>query len=59
MGNATRATRPIDIDRLNHQTVNEPFPVKATVRSAEHALLIEEDASNYEASLSKFESTAK
>ena len=59
MGNATRATRPIDIERLNHQIVSEPFPVKATVRSAEHALLIEEEAFKYEASFSKFESTAK
>ncbi|KAI1632598.1 cytochrome P450 2C31 [Biscogniauxia mediterranea] len=50
---------PIDDERLNHQTVNEPFPVKATVRSAAHALLIEEEASKYEASFSTFESRAK
>ncbi|KAI1497639.1 cytochrome P450 2C31 [Biscogniauxia marginata] len=49
---------PIDDERLNHQTVNEPFPVKATVRSAGHALLIEEEASKYEASFSTFGSTA-
>ncbi|KAF7505276.1 hypothetical protein GJ744_001063 [Endocarpon pusillum] len=50
---------PIDNERLNHETVNEPFPVKATVRSAEHALLIEEEASKYEASFSEFGSTGK
>ncbi|KAL4875393.1 cytochrome P450 [Aspergillus karnatakaensis] len=44
----------IDDTRLNHQALNEPFPVKATVRSAAHALLIEEEASKYEASFSTF-----
>ncbi|KAL9082950.1 MAG: hypothetical protein Q9165_008713 [Trypethelium subeluteriae] len=45
---------PIDNKRLNHQALNEPFPVKATVRSAEHASLIEQEASKYEASFSTF-----
>ncbi|KAI1477936.1 cytochrome P450 [Daldinia eschscholtzii] len=45
---------PIDDRKLNHQTVEEPFPVKATVRSAEHAALIEQEASKYEAQFSKF-----
>ncbi|KAI0595626.1 cytochrome P450 2C31 [Biscogniauxia sp. FL1348] len=50
---------PINDERLNHQTVNEPFPVKATIRSARHILLIEEEASKYEDSFSTFGSTAK
>ncbi|CAN8106529.1 unnamed protein product [Discula destructiva] len=50
---------PIDDQRLNHQTVNEPFPVKSTVRSNGHASLIEEEASKYEASFSTFGSTGK
>ncbi|KAI8960529.1 cytochrome P450 [Daldinia sp. FL1419] len=45
---------PIDDRKLNHQTVEEPFPVKATIRSAEHARLIETEASKYEAQFSKF-----
>ncbi|KAI1466309.1 cytochrome P450 [Daldinia caldariorum] len=45
---------PVDDRRLNHQTVDEPFPVKATVRSAEHAALIEREASKYEAQFSQF-----
>ncbi|KAE8373971.1 cytochrome P450 [Aspergillus bertholletiae] len=45
---------PIDDERLSHQAVNEPFPVKATVRSAAHASLIEDEASKYEASFSTF-----
>ncbi|KAJ5679520.1 hypothetical protein N7462_007764 [Penicillium macrosclerotiorum] len=45
---------PIDDKRLNHQGLNEPFPVKATVRSAAHASLIEGEASKYEASFSTF-----
>lgn len=45
---------PIDDKVLNHQSLNEPFPVKATVRSAQHAALIEEEASKYEASFSTF-----
>ncbi|KZL66377.1 cytochrome P450 [Colletotrichum tofieldiae] len=45
---------PIDDEKLNHQALNEPFPVKATVRSARHASLIEEEASKYEASFSTF-----
>ncbi|GFF37994.1 O-methylsterigmatocystin oxidoreductase [Aspergillus udagawae] len=45
---------PIDDERLNHQSLDEPFPVKATVRSARHASLIEEEASKYEASFSTF-----
>ncbi|KAF1919306.1 cytochrome P450 [Ampelomyces quisqualis] len=44
----------LDDKKLNHQTVNEPFPVKATVRSPEHAKLIEEEASKYESSFSTF-----
>ncbi|KAI0413485.1 cytochrome P450 2C31 [Xylaria grammica] len=50
---------PIDDKMLNHQTVNEPFPVKVTVRSPGHAQLIEGEASKYEASFSTFGSTAK
>lgn len=46
---------PIDDEKLNHQTLNEPFPVKPTVRSAGHASLIEGEASKYEASFSTFE----
>ncbi|KAK1570180.1 cytochrome P450 [Colletotrichum navitas] len=45
---------PINDEKLNHQALNEPFPVKTTVRSAGHALLIEEEASKYEASFSTF-----
>ncbi|KAK1959937.1 cytochrome P450 2C31 [Colletotrichum sublineola] len=45
---------PINDEILNHQALNEPFPVKATVRSARHASLIEEEASKYEASFSTF-----
>ncbi|KAI2781522.1 cytochrome P450 [Daldinia loculata] len=45
---------PIDDRKLNHQTVDEPFPVKATIRSAEHALLIEREASKYETQFSTF-----
>ncbi|KAK2041935.1 cytochrome P450 [Colletotrichum somersetense] len=45
---------PIDDQRLNHQVLDEPFPVKATVRSAGHASLIEEEAFKYEASFSTF-----
>ncbi|KAI1659015.1 cytochrome P450 [Daldinia decipiens] len=45
---------PIDDRKLNHQTVDEPFPVKATIRSAEHALLIEGEASKYETQFSTF-----
>ncbi|KAK2063126.1 cytochrome P450 [Colletotrichum caudatum] len=45
---------PIDDEKLNHQALDEPFPVKTTVRSAGHALLIEEEASKYEASFSTF-----
>ncbi|KAK1992158.1 cytochrome P450 2C31 [Colletotrichum falcatum] len=45
---------PIDDQRLNHQALHEPFPVKATVRSAAHASLIEGEASKYEASFSSF-----
>ncbi|EAT82251.1 hypothetical protein HBH56_107850 [Parastagonospora nodorum] len=50
---------PINDQKLNHQTVNEPFPVEVTVRSLEHAKLIEEEASKYEASFSTFGATAK
>ncbi|ETS87749.1 hypothetical protein PFICI_01577 [Pestalotiopsis fici W106-1] len=45
---------PIDDTILNHQVVGEPFPVKATVRSAEHAALIESEAAKYETSFSTF-----
>ena len=45
---------PVDSKILNHQSLNEPFPVKATVRSAKHAALIEEEAAKYEASFSTF-----
>ncbi|KAI0548179.1 cytochrome P450 [Xylaria curta] len=48
----------IDDKILNHQTVNEPFPVKITVRSLEHASLIEKEASKYETSFSTFGSPA-
>ncbi|GAP84617.2 putative cytochrome P450 [Rosellinia necatrix] len=48
----------IDDKVLNHQTIQEPFPVKVTVRSPGHALLIEEEASKYEASFSTWGSTA-
>ncbi|KAJ8130295.1 hypothetical protein O1611_g3339 [Lasiodiplodia mahajangana] len=47
---------PIDDKKLNHQTLAEPFPVKATVRSADHALLIEDEAQKYEALFSSFPS---
>ncbi|KAI0967468.1 cytochrome P450 2C31 [Xylaria arbuscula] len=50
---------PVDDKILNHRTVDEPFPVKITVRSAEHAALIEEEASKYEASFSTFSSKSK
>ncbi|KAI0868779.1 cytochrome P450 2C31 [Hypoxylon argillaceum] len=43
---------PIDDKILNHQTVQEPFSVKFTIRSPEHAFLIEQEASKYEASFS-------
>ncbi|KAI0482299.1 cytochrome P450 2C31 [Xylariaceae sp. FL0804] len=49
---------PIDDKILNHQTVSEPFPVKVTVRSPEHAVLIEVEASKYEGSFSRFETMA-
>ncbi|KAF2231527.1 cytochrome P450 [Viridothelium virens] len=49
----------IDDTRLNHQVIGEPFPVKATIRSARHASLIEEEASKYEKSFSTFGATAK
>ncbi|KAI7554428.1 hypothetical protein KC331_g554 [Hortaea werneckii] len=45
---------PIDDNVLNHQALNEPFPVKATARSARHASLIENEAVRYEASFSAF-----
>ncbi|KAH8716738.1 cytochrome P450 2C31 [Phaeosphaeriaceae sp. PMI808] len=48
---------PIDDRELNHQTLNEPFPVKFTVRSPEHAKLIEEEASKYQDSFSTFGAT--
>ncbi|KAH7625609.1 cytochrome P450 [Sordaria sp. MPI-SDFR-AT-0083] len=45
---------PIDDEKLNHQSLDEPFPVRATVRSADHAALIEGEAAKYEASFSTF-----
>ncbi|KAF2971861.1 hypothetical protein GQX73_g1675 [Xylaria multiplex] len=45
---------PIDDRILNHQTLKEPFPIKATIRSANHALLIEKEAYKYEDSFSTF-----
>ncbi|KAI2610578.1 cytochrome P450 [Hypoxylon sp. NC1633] len=45
---------PINDRMLNHQALLEPFPVKATVRSAEHARLIEDEASKYEALFSTY-----
>jgi hypothetical protein len=45
---------PIDDEKLNHQSLDEPFPVRATVRSAGHAALIEDEAAKYEASFSTF-----
>jgi hypothetical protein len=50
---------PLDDQRLNHQTLGEPFPVKATVRSPAHAKLIEEEAAKYEHSFSTFENLAQ
>ncbi|KAI1130274.1 cytochrome P450 [Nemania abortiva] len=47
---------PFTDTKLNHQTLGEPFPVKATVRSAEHALLIENEVHKYETSFSTFQS---
>ncbi|KAK2812640.1 hypothetical protein FQN50_001286 [Emmonsiellopsis sp. PD_5] len=38
------AAGPIDPIRLNHHKTDEPFPVKVTVRSEEHAKLIKEEA---------------
>ncbi|KAK1779565.1 cytochrome P450 [Copromyces sp. CBS 386.78] len=45
---------PIDDEKLNHQSLDEPFPVGATVRSAGHAALIEGEAAKCEASFSTF-----
>ncbi|TGJ76804.1 hypothetical protein E0Z10_g10835 [Xylaria hypoxylon] len=50
------ANGPIDDRKLNHQTLQEPFPVKATVRSVNHAFLIEKEAYKFEASFSTFRS---
>ncbi|KAI1431251.1 cytochrome P450 [Xylaria sp. CBS 124048] len=50
---------PIDDRKLNHQTLREPFPVKAIVRSADHASLIEKEAYKYEASFSTFQWNGK
>ncbi|KAM0507798.1 hypothetical protein ACHAQF_003637 [Verticillium nonalfalfae] len=49
-----RPNGPIDDEILNHQALDEPFPVKAVVRSAAHSSLIEEEASKYESSFSTF-----
>ncbi|KAJ5780066.1 cytochrome P450 [Penicillium paradoxum] len=38
------ADGPFDSHRLNHHRTDEPFPVKVTVRSEEHAKLIIEEA---------------
>ncbi|KAF7155436.1 hypothetical protein CNMCM5623_007507 [Aspergillus felis] len=39
------ASGPIDSRRLNHHSTEEPFPVKVTPRSKQHAQLIIEEAS--------------
>ncbi|PYH91800.1 cytochrome P450 [Aspergillus ellipticus CBS 707.79] len=36
---------PIDSSKLNHHMTEEPFPMKVTVRSEEHARLIRDEAS--------------
>ncbi|PYI24817.1 cytochrome P450 [Aspergillus violaceofuscus CBS 115571] len=38
------AAGPINSRKLNHHLTTEPFPVKVTVRSSQHAQLIEEEA---------------
>ncbi|KAK1975281.1 cytochrome P450 [Colletotrichum cereale] len=44
----------INDERLNHQAINEPFPLKVAIRRSRHASLIKEEASKYEASFSTF-----
>lgn len=41
----TSEAGPYNSHRLNHHRTDEPFPVKATVRSDEHSKLIREEAS--------------
>ncbi|KAI1824103.1 cytochrome P450 [Xylaria intraflava] len=49
----------IDDRKLNHQSLQEPFPVKLTARSPAHALLIENEAHKYEARFSTVPSNAR